>query len=173
MAMSGYSELLREFPTWWLPTLKTAVVAKALGQSTESVLARIGLARNLSPSGTYLPLVESLLLSGVPRDPSRVEGAAPSLPDPLADRMALLRAGRLAAEGRRDESEAEYRSILARNPGVLVARWKLARILVESGRTGEAAAFLHEGAGRSAFSARWRSEALSQEHSNRDDTGTK
>lgn len=165
-AGQGYLDLLRDFPTWWLPTLKSGVVARTLGRPPEEVESWIERARGLQPTGTYLPLVSGLLAPGVPRDPSRIEGmASPAVPDPLAARMGLLRAGRLAAQGRVAEAEAEYRSILSRTPAVQVARWRLARLLRDSGRRAEAAAILREGAARSSYPARWRMEAASMERS--------
>ncbi len=163
-AFLGYLDLLKEFPTWWLVTLKAGITAHALRLPAETVSAWLDRARGQSPSGTYLPLVEGLLTGGVPRDPDRAGGRSPPvIRDPLADRMALLRAGRLASQGRQVEAESEYRAILSRSPAVLVARWRLARLLEDAGRGREAAALLREGAALSAMPARWRAEAARME----------
>ena len=173
-AYQGYLGLLREFPTWWLPTLKAGVMARALAMPAETVAAWVQRAGSLSPSGAYVPLVEGFLAPGVPRDPSRRDDAPPpAVADPLADRLALLRAGRLAAQGRIAEAEAEYRVILSRTPSVLVARWRLSRLLWTAGRPSEAAALLREGGSRSSFPTRWRTEAAAVERSNGLDSAPK
>lgn len=173
-AFRGYLDLLREFPTWWLPTLKAGVIARAQGLPAETVAAWVERARNLSPTGAYLPLIEGFLAPGVPRDPFRRDGAAGGgVVDPLTDRVALLRAGRLAARGRVAEAEAEYRAILSRTPSIPVARWRLARLLRSTGRPVEAAALFREGGARSNLPSRWRVEAAVVEQSNGLDSATK
>jgi arylsulfatase A-like enzyme/tetratricopeptide (TPR) repeat protein len=55
-------------------------------------------------------------------------------------------ASRLAAEGRRAESEAALRRLLDKNPGFLEARLKLGDVLLEAGRAKEAADVFAEAA---------------------------
>lgn len=158
LAYQGYLDLLREFPTWWLPTLKAAVAARALHLPDETVQGHATRAAALQPTGSYLQYVDALF------HPGGVNAVpAPPPGDPLADRSALLRARRLEAQGRKGEAATEYRALLARTPGCAQARWRLARLLQSQGQSDEAANLLRDGAGNSLFPPRWRaaSEAAS------------
>lgn len=165
-AFEGYLALVREFPTWWQPTLKAGIAARSLGHPVDSVAAWLDRARRLGATGPYLPLVDALLTPGVP-PPSFAPSPLPdasgvTVPDPLARRLSLVRAGRLKAEGRLAEAEAEYRAALSGTGPVPAARWRLARLLRATGRPAEAAALLREGASDSRLPSRWRQEAARQ-----------
>ncbi|HOI11313.1 MAG TPA: hypothetical protein PK313_12630, partial [Myxococcota bacterium] len=48
-AFQGYLAVLKRFPTWWLPTVKAGVAARALRMPDESVDAWLARARTLEP----------------------------------------------------------------------------------------------------------------------------
>ena len=157
MALAGYLAILRDFPTWWLPMLKGAVAAHALGAGLDDVGARVDRAATLSPPGGPLSLVRAALAL----DAGLLEAVVAPLPaaaeaSAMADRIALLRGTAFARLGRHAAAAEEYRAILVRTPGCAVARWRLAREVAALGRGDEASSMLREGASTSLFPPRWR-----------------
>jgi tetratricopeptide (TPR) repeat protein len=150
LAYQGYLDLLREFPTWWLPTVKAGVAARALRLPESTVSGYLDRAATLLPTGTYLSFVRALDRAG------QVDLPSPTSDDPLADRAGLLRARRLVTAGRTAEAVSEYRFLLGRSPHNVQARWRLVRILRSQGRADEAATLLREGEKDSLFPPRWR-----------------
>lgn len=155
-ALAGYQALLREFPTWWMPALKTAVASRVLGLPAGPISAVIERVATLSPEGRYLDLVRAILEVEASRVPPAQDGPAP---DPLLDRLILLRAHAFEAAGKHSEAAAEYGRLLARTPGCQAGRFGRARALAALGDTAEAARILGEGASSSLFPPRWRSAA--------------
>lgn len=157
-AHSAYLALLEDYPTWWLPTVKAAVTARALGLPNQTVIDFLDRAISLSPAGPYLPFVRSLVEGEDPdtraEPPVYTFGRAVWVD--RANRLGLHRALLLEDQGRTQAAEAEYRAILARTPLCATARWRLARLLSSDGRVQEADRTLEEGAGASLFPPRWK-----------------
>jgi len=157
-AYMAYLALLKDYPTWWLPTVKAAVTAQALGLPRETVIAYLDRTLHLSPVGPYLPFVRSLVDGEDPR--TRAEPPAYTFGRAVwvdrANRLGLHRAMLLESQGRTQAAEAEYRAILARTPLCATARWRLASLLSSDGRVREADRILEEGAGASLFPPRWK-----------------
>jgi hypothetical protein len=169
-AFQGYLAVLKRFPTWWLPTVKAGVAARALRMPDESVDAWLARARTLEPQGDLLPLVTLLLaLDRDAPDPSaellpvRSESDDPgpdgAAGDPAASRLAMARALAFERDGRIGAAILEYRALLARDATHQAARFRLAGLLAGTGRTGEAATLFREGEARSLNPARWREAA--------------
>jgi tetratricopeptide (TPR) repeat protein len=154
VAWAGYLDVLREFPTWWLPTIRAAAVARALHQPPDASRAMADRAAALSPEGSHVRLVRDLMEMEDRGTLPTTDGYPAG--DPALDRVALVRARALSAAGRHDESAREYRAILERRPGCAPAAWGLARALRAAGRVEEAESAIREGAANSLFPASWR-----------------
>ena len=167
MAYSGYLAVLKDYPTWWLPTVKAAVLARALRLPADTIVAYLDRATGLSPSGRYLEMVRILLaVEAGGRPPDRAGGPQEGgvlvvgvRADVVSDRITLAVASAHARAGRLREAEVEYLALLKRRPGCPAARWGLAGVLRRQGRGDEAAALYREGATSSLCPARWRAEA--------------
>ncbi len=166
-AFEGYLAVIRRFPTWWIPTVKAAVAARALHMPDASVDAWVNRARTLEPSGDYLPLVAILL--ALDRDHPDVSADLRPVPsgdpdtgvssDPASVRLAMARAAAFEHDGRVGAAVVEYRALLADDVSLQAARFRLARLLVTIGRRDEAAAMFRDGEARSLNPARWREAA--------------
>lgn len=155
MAYAGYIQLIREFPTWWLPTIKAAVVARAIGLPEETVVGYLLRAARLSATGGYIRLVGLALNKKLEiNDDTRLEA--------MENRIGML----AARSGSFIEKKTEYEKILERSPRCMVARWKLAHALAENGQTDDAVKILKTFASESLFPPRWRTEAERMERSN-------
>jgi len=142
-AWAGYLGLLQDFPTWWIPELKAATLARDMGMPRTECLARVERVLTLSPDGTLAFMVRDLMdLEDKGLLPS-MDAYAPN--DPNLDRILLARAKALSASGRHEEAAAEYRRLLERRGGCVAARG-LARELMALGRAEEAEAVLRQGA---------------------------
>lgn len=158
---SVYLGLLKQFPTWWLPTVKAASAAKALGLPLETVRAYLDRAVRMSPSGPYLPLVRFLVDAQDPEATPRplVFGFGKALWVDRANRLSLARAMECERQKKIKCAEKEYREILERSPLCTTARFRLSRVLSLDGRAGEASRVLEDGAGHSLFPPRWKAVA--------------
>jgi len=89
-----------------------------------------------------IAIVAAILCCLTSPAPAR-EGAVPNIPvssQDMSEAQARLElADLLAGTGRFDEAEAQYRKVLARQPGNVAASQGLARVLAWTGRGGEAA----------------------------------
>jgi hypothetical protein len=159
LAHAGYLGILKEYPTWWIPTVKAGVSARGLGNPVDTVRGYLERAATLSPSGGYVALaLLALAVESGARDAAAAR-SGDAATDGTADRAGLIRAAALSRDGRADAAVAEYRRVLDRTPGCLAARWGLARALHAAGRAGEAATLLRDSAPASLFPPRWRAEA--------------
>jgi hypothetical protein len=157
-ARAAYARLVEQFPTWWIPQVKLAVVSRELGAAAADWGPALARARRFAPAGDgYLEFVLALAAAEKGAVDDAASGIGPS--DPVSDRALLARARGLETAGRASDAAREYRSLLARRPRCPAARWGLARCLKASGAGAEAAALLREGAAGSVFPARWRASA--------------
>jgi len=157
----AYLNLLKQFPTWWLPTVKAAVAARALGLPIATIRSYLSRVQRLSPTGPYFPLVRFLLDS---EDPKKKAGPLAfqfgrAVWIDRANRLDLARGMGFERNGKYPEAEREYRKILARSPLCTTARFRLSNVLKKNGRGREAAQNLEEAATDSLFPARFRAAA--------------
>ena len=153
-AYSGYLEVLRRYPTWFLPALKAAVVAQALGLPAGTVQAYLDRAEGSGASGPFFRLVRSLWNPERAVLPEKMDAAAlePTAP---AVRAAMARAKGFE-RSEPDSAIREYRWITARCDRCVAAFWRLARLLRAAARFEEAREVLEQGARRSLYPARWK-----------------
>lgn len=165
-AQAAYRDVLAQFPTWWIPVLKSTVASIAMRAPAAQIDQALARVRTLEPTGDYLALI-SLLLALERDTPDPAADLLPLPPDTGSDtvrvpldtlsrRLAMARGLAFERSGRVGAAILEYRNLLARDPEVQAARFRLAQLLRQTGRPEEASALMREGQARSLYPARWR-----------------
>lgn len=161
-AYSGYLDLMRRYPTWWIAILKSGIVAQALGVSKDAARSAADRAATLAPHEPFVAFVRALV--ALEREQVRPEcpkesreGERPLSPGDLAVRLAMARAKWLEMQGKRDEAIREYRWIADCCNRCVAAVWRWARL---SGKiretTGDEGVLWEPAARQSLFPPRWR-----------------
>lgn len=160
-AYSGYLDLVRRYPTWWIAVLKSGILAQALGLSPDGARSAVDRAASVAPDEPFVAFVRALVsldeASSRPDGVGWVHGGDGDLPpSDLAVRLAMARGKWAERRGDRDAAVREYRWIAGRCTRCVAAAWRLARLQRGAGeevRRGDDP----EDAGRgSLFPPRWR-----------------
>jgi len=147
MAQKGYEELLSKYPTWWLPMLKMAVLARDLGLQ-EKALALLKRCEELNPDRNVLQMAKRLFFDA---DSNGVSG------DMQEDVRVLIAKAKMQ-ERKKDFAGAikTYYLILERCASCQLARFRLGVLLGEHGDAKSAEQLLEDGRERSLFGLRWK-----------------
>jgi tetratricopeptide (TPR) repeat protein len=147
MAQKGYEELLSKYPTWWLPMLKMAILARDIGLQ-EKALALLKRCEELNPDKNVLQMAKRLFFDA---DSQRVSGD-------MQEDVRVLMAKAKKQERKKDFAGAikTYYLILERCASCHSARFRLGVLLGEHGDAKSAEQLLEDGQERSLFSLRWK-----------------
>lgn len=132
----SYLTILKDYPTWWLPTARLVVTSLILKLPLETVSAYLDRARNLKPWGSYVDLL--LLLMKSEKGQGFEEIRAMDERDLGYSRFLFAKAKTFERKGQIEDAVREYKELLKRDQECVTARWRLALLLLKMGKKEEA-----------------------------------